>query len=87
MTQEDVQYIDEVYNKKDTGFKPDVKRVVRIYNEVMPDGMHIFRKLNENMCACNLRPHLINLWRKMDANGMFVKPATKSRKKNGGNKK
>lgn len=65
ITKEDYQYIEEVFNKKDTAFKPDVRRVVRIFNENMPDGKHVFNPLRDTICCCNLRPYIIQLYRKL----------------------
>ena len=76
MTKEDIEYIKEAFEKKDSYFKPDVKRIIRMYNEVMPDGKHIFRPVNENICACNLRPYLIQLYRKMQEQDMFNEEST-----------
>lgn len=87
MTKEDIEYIDEVYKKRDTWVRPDVKRIIRLYNEYIPDGVHIFHKVNENICACNLRPYLIQLWKKMDSNGLFrVDTTAQPPKKNTGKK-
>lgn len=71
ISKDDIQYIKEVYEKKDTSFKPDVKRIVRIYNEKMGDEKHIFRPLKDTICACSIRPHLINLYRKLENEGYF----------------
>ena len=65
ITKEDYQYIEDTYNKRDSYIKPNIKRIVRIYNEAMPDGKHVFHPLRDTMCACNIRPYLIQLYRKL----------------------
>lgn len=67
----EVDYIKYLYVNKDKYVKPDVRKVVSIYNLYMPDRKHIFHKLSENMCSCNLRPYLIQLYRKMEKDGLF----------------
>ena len=46
----------------------------------MPDGVHIFHKLNENMCACNIRPYLLQLYRKMQKDNLFDEPVQEDEK-------
>ena len=99
IAKEDIQYIQELYDKKDTHIRPDVRRVIRLYNQLMPDDKHIFHPVSEEICACSLRPYLIQLYRKMETIGMFkskevkknvkktVEPAPKPPKKNGSRKK
>ena len=92
MTKDDIQYIKEAFEKKDTYFKPDVKRIIRMYNEIMDDKKHIFHPVSEQICACSLRPYLIQLYRKMQEQDMFkdektVEPAPKPPKKKGSRKK
>ena len=58
-----MEYIKYVYEKKDSALKPNVRRIVRAYNEVFKDRLK--RPLSENLCACNLRPYLIELYRKL----------------------
>ena len=98
IAKEDIEYIQELYDKKDTHIRPDVRRVIRLYNQLMPDGKHIFHPVSEEICACSLRPYLIQLYRKMETIGMFkdetkedvkktVEPAPKPPKKNGSRKK
>lgn len=65
MTAAEKRYINEVYAKKDTALKPDVRKIVDIYNREMPDGKHVFHPLNNNMCACNLRPYVVQLYNKI----------------------
>lgn len=88
IAKEDIEYIKEAFDKKDRYFKPDVKRIIRAYNIVMDDGKHIFHPVSEQICACSLRPYLIQLYRKMESIGMFkdessdeVKPAKKKKGK------
>ena len=71
IAKEDIEYIKEAFDKKDRYFKPDVKRIIRAYNIVMDDGKHIFHPVSEQICACSLRPYLIQLYRKMASIGMF----------------
>lgn len=92
MTKEDILYVKEAFDKKDTYFKPDVKRIIRMYNEIMDDKKHIFHPVSEQICACSLRPYLIQLYRKMQEQDMFkdektVEPAPKPPKKKGSRKK
>jgi len=61
ISNEDMEYIKYVYEKKDSALKPNVRRIVRAYNEVFKDRLK--RPLSENLCACNLRPYLIQLYR------------------------
>ena len=63
MTNEDIIYIKYVYEKKDSALKPNVRRIVRAYNEVFKDRLK--RPLSENICACSLRPYLVQLYRKL----------------------
>ena len=63
MTNEDLEYIKYVYEKKDSALKPNVRRIVKCYNEVFSDKLK--RPLSENICACSLRPYLIQLYRKI----------------------
>ena len=88
IAKEDIEYIKEAFDKKDRYFKPDVKRIIRAYNIVMDDGKHIFHPVSEQICACSLRPYLLQLYRKMESIGMFndessdeVKPAKKKKGK------
>ena len=71
ITKEDILYIKEAFDKKDTYFRPDVKRIIRAYNIVMDDKKHIFHPVSEQICACSLRPYLLQLYRKMESIGMF----------------
>ena len=98
MSKEDIEYIKELYDKKDRYVKPDVARVIRLYNKIMPDGKHVFHPVSEQICACSLRPYLLQLYRKMESIGMFkdetkenvkktVEPAPKPPKKKGSRKK
>ena len=88
IAKEDIEYIKEAFDKKDRYFKTDVKRIIRAYNIVMDDGKHIFHPVSEQICACSLRPYLIQLYRKMESIGMFkdessdeVKPTKKKKGK------
>ena len=63
MTNEDLEYIRFIYEKKDSAIKPNVRRIVKCYNEVFSDKLK--RPLSENICACSLRPYLIELYRKI----------------------
>ena len=99
IAKEDIEYIQELYDKKDTHIRPDVRRVIRLYNQLMPDGKHIFHPVSEEICSCSLRPYLIQLYRKMETIGMFkvetkedakketVKSATNNHSKRKGGKK
>lgn len=99
IAKEDIQYIQELYDKKDTHIRPDVRRVIRLYNQLMPDDKHIFHPVSEEICACSLRPYLIQLYRKMETLGLFkdetkedvkekkVKSATNNHSKRNGGKK
>lgn len=98
IAKEDIEYIKEAFDKKDRYFRPDVRRIIRAYNIVMDDGKHIFHPVSEQICACSLRPYLIQLYRKMETIGMFkdetkkdvkktVEPAPKPPKKKGSRKK
>lgn len=99
IAKEDIEYIKEAFDKKDSYFRPDVKRIIRAYNIVMDDKKHIFKPVSEQICACSLRPYLIQLYRKMETIGMFkdeevkedvkktVEPAPKPPKKKGSRKK
>ena len=58
-------YIMEAYEKKDTSFKPDVRTIAKVYNQIMPDGVHVFHPISEQMCACSIRPYLIQAYRKL----------------------
>lgn len=69
ISNEDIEYIKYVYEKKDSAIKPNVRRIVRAYNEVFKDRLK--RPLSENLCACNLRPYLIQLYRKIQT---FISP-------------
>lgn len=80
IAKEDIQYIQELYDKKDTHIRPDVRRVIRLYNQLMPDGKHIFKPVSEEICACSLRPYLIQLYRKMETLGLFKDAAKKDEK-------
>lgn len=71
ITKDDIEYIKYIYDRKDTSVKPDVKRIIRMYNEIMPDKKHIFHPVSEQICACSLRPYLLQLYRKMESIGMF----------------
>lgn len=65
ISQEDIDYIEYIYAKRKSYIKPDVKRIVRIYNTVMPDGKHRFFPLKDSICSCNLRPYLKLLYQKL----------------------
>ena len=71
ISKEDIEYIKYVYDNKQRAIKPDTKRIIRLYNQVMPDGKHIFHPVSEQICSCNLRPYLINLYRKLENEGYF----------------
>ena len=71
MTNEDIEYIRYVYDNKQKHIRPDVKRIVRIYNTVMPDGRHKFIPLRDSMCACSIRPYLIQLYNRLKKDGHF----------------
>ena len=70
ISNEDIEYIKYVYEKKDSALKPNVRRIVRCYNEVFKDKMK--RPLSENICACNIRPYLIQLYREIETT--FISP-------------
>lgn len=93
---EDIEYVKFIYDRKDTSVKPDVKRIIRVYNIVMDDKKHIFHPVSEQICACSLRPYLLQLYRKMESIGMFkdesneekpVESTPKPPKKKGSRKK
>lgn len=93
---EDIEYVKFIYGRKDTSVKPDVKRIIRMYNEIIPDKKHIFHPVSEQICACSLRPYLLQLYRKMESIGMFknesneekqVESTPKPPKKKGSRKK
>ena len=65
ISQEDKDYIEYIHARRKSYIKPDVKRIVRIYNTVMPDGKHRFFPLKDTICACNLRPYLKLLYQKL----------------------
>lgn len=71
ITKEDIVYVKFIYDRKDTSVKPDVKRIIRMYNEIMADKKHIFHPVSEQICACSLRPYLLQLYRKMESIGML----------------
>lgn len=96
ITKNDIEYIKEAFEKKDTYFRPDVKRIIRVYNIVMDDKKHIFHPVSEQICACSLRPYLLQLYSKMESIGMFkdesneekqVESTPKPPKKKGSRKK
>lgn len=81
IAKEDIEYIKEAFDKKDRYFRPDVKRIIRAYNIIMDDGKHIFKPVSEEICACSLRPYLIQLYRKMETLGLFKGKTKKEVKK------
>lgn len=83
----EIDYIKELYDKKDTAIKPDVRRVIRLYNQIMPDGKHIFHAVSEQICACSLRPYLLQLYRKLESMGYYTEVEKPVVKKPAENKK
>jgi len=80
ISKEDIQYIKEAFDKKDRYFRPDVKRIIRAYNIVMDDKKHIFKPVSEQICACSLRPYLIQLNRKLENEGYYKEEEVKEKK-------
>jgi len=80
ISKEDIQYIKEAFDKKDRYFRPDVKRIIRAYNIVMDDKKHIFKPVSEQICACSLRPYLIQLYRKLEKEGYYKEEEVKEKK-------
>ena len=80
ISKEDLEYIKYVYDNRQRYIKPDVKRIIRVYNIVMPDGKHVFHPVSEQICACSLSPYLIQLYRKLVKEGYYKTEEVKEKK-------
>lgn len=80
ISKDDLEYIKYVYDNRQKYVKPDTKRIIRLYNQVMPDGKHIFHPVSEQICACSLSPYLIQLYRKLEKEGYYKEEEVKEKK-------
>lgn len=87
ISKEDVEYIKYVYDNRQRYIKPDVRRIIRAYNIVMDDKKHVFHKVSEQICACSLRPYLLQLYRKLESMGYYAEVEKPVVKKPAENKK
>lgn len=80
ISKDDLEYIKYVYDNRQKYVKPDTKRIIRLYNQVIPDGKHIFHPVSEQICACSLSPYLIQLYRKLEKEGYYKEEEVKEKK-------
>lgn len=80
INKEDLEYIKYVYDNRQKYVKPDTKRIIRLYNQVMPDGKHVFHPVSEQICSCSLSPYLIQLYRKLEKEEYYKEEEVKEKK-------